>query len=373
MPQLIIPEFEAEAFIAKFELLDERDQDQTVLALFPREQHIGDTVRIAMFFEKIQRIRHTSFGGRSMPVPRGTGREIELTPSSIKLDDKVTSEELRKVLDAMAVLDPSVAGAGIAESRTRALMNTVEKTRNRIAMSLRTADNTERRVLCAGALQGGYSYHVGDQPNPTTVDFGLTVIDPPAISWDDEDAKIPSDIALAYDTFKEANPTNSEPTHVFFNKRLRTHLLKNLQMLAFIQANPALSAWYIGMQAGKNGDWLSLEGGIRDLFGLKWVAVDGTYTDVNGEVQDLWHEDWVTFARINPDDATDSSATPDGCAPRWFMSWDPLQNPEAEINIEVRWPEEGEAVKNILVLLFDNGLPGFKRPDLVMPWRVVAE
>lgn len=372
MPQLIIPEFEAEAFIAKYELLNEQDQSLSILNLFPREQHVGDKVRIARFFEKVQRVPHTSFGGRSMPVPRGTGDEIEYTPSSIKLDDKVTSEELRKLLDSMAVLDPAVAGAGVAEARTRALMNTVENVRNRIAASLRSADNTERKVLCAGALQGAYTYQVADQPNPVTVDLQLTDIDAPTTGWDDEDATIIEDISVAYSAFKAGNATGVEPTHVFYSpKKIRGALLKNNELQTFIKAHPELAAWFIGLRAGTSQDWLDMDGRIRDLFGLTWVPVEGTYLDLDGQVQDLWHPDFLTLARINPADTDDSGALPDGCAPRWFMSWDPLQNPEANINIEVAWPEEGSAVKSIFVILFDNGLPGFKRPDLVMPWRVI--
>lgn len=94
----------------------------------------------------------------------------------------------------------------------------------------------------------------------------------------------------------------------------------------------------------KTGD---VDGRSRDVFGLTWVAVDETYRDLSGATQDLWHPDFITFARINPNDAADPSNLPDGCAPRWFMSWDPLQNPEPGINIEVKWPEEGEAVKSI--------------------------
>ncbi len=364
MPQLVIPEFEAEAFIAQYELMDELDTSLSILNAFPREQHVGDKVRIAMFTEPVQRVRHTSFGGRSMPVPRGAATEIEYTPSSIKLDDKVTSEEFRKFLDAQAVLDPRIAGAGVAESRQKALMNTVGTIQSRIVGSLRNADNTERKVLCAGALQGAYTYRVADQPNAITVNLSLTEITHPTTEWDDIAATIAEDIATAVAAFRLGNSTSADPTHIFYNpKRMRARLLGNTQFQKFIAANPFLSAWYLGIQSGGQGDWLDLEGRLRDLFGLTWVPVDGTYLDLDGNAQDLWHEDWLTLARITNNEA-------DSCSPRWFMSWDPLQNPEAAVNIETKAPEYGEAVKNIFVILFDNGLPGFKRPDLVMTFRV---
>lgn len=365
MSQLVIPEFEAEAFIAAYELADERDTAPSVLSLFPREQHVGDKVKIAIFTEPVQRVRHTSFGGRSMPVPRGSAREIEYTPSSIKLDDKVTSEELRRFLDSQAVLSPSVAGPQVSESRARALLNTVQQVQNRIATSLRAADNTERKVLCAGALQGAYTYQVADQPNAVTVDLSLTTLTPPSVGWDNAAAVIAEDISAAVMAFKNGNSSGASPTHVFYNpKNMRVNLLKNTQILAYIANNPILSAWQLGLMSGTAGDWLSLDGRVKDLWGLTWVPVDGTYTDLAGSTQDLWHEDYLTLARITGDES-------DSCSPRWFMSYDPLQNPDAAINIEVKFPEIGEAVKLIFVILFDNGLPGFKRPDLVMNWRVV--
>lgn len=361
--RIVIPEFEAEAFIAAYQLLNERDVNTTILDLFPREQHVGDKVKIAQFFEKAQRVRHTSFDGRSMPIPRGYAKEIEYTPSVIKLNDQITSSDIRKYFEAQARVPASVAGVEAAESLQRAQLSTVESIRDRIVRAMRMSNDTERRALCAGAMQGAYSYKVADQAGVKTVDLNLTTFDPPGTSWDDEDANIIEDISDAYSAFKNANNDGVAPTHVFYSpKKIRGALLKNTQLREYMKQNPELAAWFIGLRAGTSVDWLDMDGRIRDLFGLTWVPMEGTFRDLDDQVQDLWNPDYITFAKLGEG----------GCDPKWFMTYDPAQNPEPDVNIEVSAPAEGSDVKAWQVVLFDNGLPGFKRPDLVMTQRVIA-
>ena len=219
--------------------------------------------------------------------------------------------------------------------------------------------------MCCGAFLGGYQYRLGSSPNPVTVDLNLTELTAPVIPWDDEDALITSDIGDQYTEFDENNGRGLGPTHVFYNpKMMRSWWLKNKQWLEAMAVNQSLALWFTGQRNAATVvvDFIDLEGRITDpLFGLTWVPVEGTYKDYDGTLKDRWPTNMLSYVRLGED----------GCRPAWYMAFDRLQNPEPTFRIEVKMPMEGDDVKNVQSVFFDNGIPGFEFPEMVCIVEVV--
>lgn len=346
-----IPWLEAETIQAAMELQDERDQSTTIVNMFPAEQFEGARLSIPQIIHNPQRVRHTTEGGRAMPVGREEIVMHEHDPSWIKLVDDITSDDKTKFYDALA--EPVAGGSRIKTVR----MARADDITNRIAARFRKHLLVERRALCAGALQGEYTYTVGDQ-SAKTVDLQLTALTAPSPEWDDAAATIVTDIADAIAEFKDSNESGAPPTHVFYNPSIiRSYFLGNTQFQTMIAASARLAEWFVGLGAQNN--WMDMEGRILDpLWGLTWVPVEGTQKTVTGSSEDIFDPNLITFARL-------SMTEDDGCSPTWFMKFDAEQTPTTEPKIEVKAPMLGDEVKNHKVVLFYNGLPGFKRPDLV--------
>jgi len=353
-----IPWLEATTIEAAMELQDERDASRTITDLFVTEQFIGERLSIPHIIHSPQRVRHTTEGGRAMPVTREEIVLHEYKPSWIKLVDDITSDDKTKFYDALA---PAVAGM---ERLVTMRMATADRITQSIASRFRKNLQIEKRALCAGALHGSYVYRLGDEGTDKTVDLQLENLDSVVgTDWDDASATIVTDISDAIIGFKDLNESGEPPTHVFYNpKNLRGWLLANTQFQTMIGNSARLSEWFVGL--GNRGDWMDMEGRILDpLWGLTWVAVEGTQLDISGNSEDVFPDNVLTFARLGPD----------GAQPTWFMKFDAEQTPGPEPKIEIKAPSEGDEVKNHKVVLFFNGLPGFKRPDLVVTMEIQTD
>lgn len=350
MPQpLSIPWLEANTITGAIELQDQLDSVLTLIDLFTPQQFVGDRVSLPQIIHSPKRVAHTTAGGGAMPISPDEIQLHEYTPSWIKLEEGITPEDKRKFYDAQA---PVLAGD---ERLVTARVATADQIIDRLAARLRTHLRMERKALCAGALNGEYSYKVGDGPT-RTVNLGLTGLTNPTTHWDNAAATILEDIPGWQAEFRANNATSAEATHVFYNPKLiRGYLLNNTQLLAAIGGSIILNEWLIGIRNGAAPNWLDELGRIRDpLFGLTWVPIEGTQTALDGSSEDVWPATKLAFARL-PD-----------AGPKWFMTYDAEMTPDANFKIEVGAPMEGQAVKNHNVVLFFNGLPGFERPDLVM-------
>ena len=359
MPQPFnLPRFNAVSLRAQYEILDRRDKARPMLALFNREQFEGAEVKIRRFRDKPQRVPHTSYGGRAMPVPRETMEELSYRPSVIKLKDTLDQDDVNLFVD----YESQAALNDVSQRQTNRLVR-MDRALGRIARRFQTHSSEERHVMCCGAFLGGYTYKLGDKE--ITVDLNLTELTAPTTAWDNIAAKIVTDIGNQYSEFVENNGRGLAPTHVFYNpKNFRTYWLKNTQWLATMAMNPALALWFTGQRNPTTAavDFIDLEGRITDpLFGLTWVPIEGTYREYNGTATDRWPVNKLAYARLGAD----------GCLPQWLMAYDALQNPEPTYRIEVGYPDEGDDVKVVQTVYFDNGIPAFEFPEMVCVVTVV--
>lgn len=354
-----IPWLEAETIQAAMELQDERDTNPTVVNLFKPELFEGARLSIPQIIQDPSRVRHTTSGGRAMPVNRETIVLHEYETSWIKLVDDITPDDKAKFISALSA--PRQDGFDVIKMR----MARADEITNRIAARFRKNLAIERRALCSGALQGTYTYTLGDQGTAKSVNLALTALTAPDKDWDDPDATIVTDIADAITEFKDSNESGAPPTHVFYNpEMIRSYFLGNTQFNAMIAGSARLSEWFVGLGAQNN--WMDMEGRILDpLWGLTWVPVEGTQKLLDGSSEDVYPTHTITFARL-------STVPDDGADPTWLVKFDQEQTPTEQPKIEVAVPAMGAEVKNHKVVLFSNGLPMFKRPDLVCTLRVVA-
>lgn len=361
MPQpFSTPRFNAVTLTAAYEVIDERDAARPLLNLFPRVQFNGTEVVIRRFRDKPQRVRHTAAGARAMPVPRETMEELRYKPTYIKLKDQIEGEELNNFVDY-----ETYAEMGEVGPRQNNRLAQIDRANQRVARRFQLHATEERHVLACGALRGGYSYKLGDQT--ITVDQKLTELDAPTIPWDDDDATIFEDIASFQREFRNNNGRGLDATHIFYSPDgMRSYFLKNKQWLAAMAANPALAAWFTGIRNGSTAgvDFMDLNGRIQDpLFGLTWVPIEGSFKDYDNSIVKRWPDNKLSLVRLGPD----------GAVPQWLMAFDALQNPEPTWRIEVRYPQEGEDVKAIQAVFFDNGIPAFEFPEMVTTVTVVPD
>jgi hypothetical protein len=352
-----IPWLEAETIEAAIEIQDSRDKTMTIANLFPPQQFLGERLSLPRIINNPQRVRHTTAGGKAMPVKREQIQLIEYDTSWIKLFDEITTDDKNKFYDAMAPVSPN---GGMEKFRTLRMLQADEIV-NRIASRFRKNYAIERRALCSGALQGSYSYRVGDAAADMTVSLGLTALTAPAVDWDNKAATISTDIGDAYREFVDSNEEALEPTHLVYNPdQIRDYFLINDEFKALMAESPRMSEWFMGLGTG---NYLDLMGRVKDpLWGLIWIPAQGKTRSITGSLGDMFPTDTLTLMRLGDD----------GCQPTWFQKFDREQQPDINPRIEVKAPQDGDDVKNHKVVFFSNGLPGFKRPDLVQTLKVVA-
>lgn len=361
MPQPFAqPRFNAVTVTAQYEIQDRRDVQHPMLRLFQRVQFEGDEVKIRRFREKAQRVPHTTFNGRAMPVPRETMEEATVKPSVIKLFDDLDARELIAFADY-----EQYQSLGDTSRRQQNRLVTIDRAIARVARRFQLNSTEERHVLCCGAFLGGYTYKLADKT--ITVDLNLTDLEIPDTAWDNPAATIFSDIGDHITGFTENNGRGIGPTHVFYNpKNFRSYWLKNTQWLASMNANPALAVWFTGQRNSTTAavSFMDMEGRITDpVFGLTWVPVEGKYKDYDGTLKERWPVNKLAYARLGED----------GCRPQWLMAYDPLQNPSPNYRIEVGYPRDGEDVKAVKSVYFDNGVPAFEFPEMVCVVTVVPD
>lgn len=346
-----IPYLEAEALIAAMMRVDERDTQHPVLRFFPRQVHPGAKVKVREWTRKPGQVPHTSWGGKAQPVRRGTLKEREYSPAVIKLFDVLTREDL--ILFAAAA---RAAGANDVGPYAQAEIAAANARIEEIAAVLRSDDTEERHRLCCEALLGTVNYRLDEQS--FSVSYGLTSISTPSTQWNNVSATIVADMFAAIETFRENNARGASPRQVFYNPKMYAdYFVKNTEWATYKKQNPELAQGFLRIPGGRTET--DMLGRFTDpLFGLEWIPVEGTYVDYAGASQNRWNPKKLVLA--NMDEAM--------C--EWGQTMDPLQTPNADYNVEIGQPREGEDVKAHRVVLFDNGLPVIKYPDMIQPFAV---
>lgn len=361
-----IPYFAKEALIAVMKRMDERDMMRPLLRLFPRQPHEGDLIKVRKHKRRPGQVRHTSIGGKAMPVRRGTLDEIEYRPSNIKLWDFITEADLELFARAEEAQSLSEATPSGRAALARANQRIVE-----IAQNLRDDNAEERHRLMCGALQGSVTYRMGDDQSDTTVSYGLTSLSAPGTDWSDAGANIIDDILGWYEEFRDNNSLGLAPTHVFYDpKAYLAYMQNNTEFQTWKKQNEEQARGFLGMGGFREADWL---GRINTLMGLRWVPIEGTYQNLSDSATDRWATDKLVFAHFDETAARDAFEMGGGNGfYEWGMNLRALSQPTADVHIETKMPQQGDDVKVIKVTSFDNGLPVLLEPELVQPVDVVA-
>jgi hypothetical protein len=357
MPGYSLPYLEAEALIAAMRVFNEQDQSRPMLQLFQRQAAPADLIKIRRLTRKAGQVRHTSVGGRAMPVERGELKEDYYSPSYIKLKDHITMEDMKLFAAAASAQGANDVGP-LAKSRITAANERIRE----IALNLAEDIAEERHRLCCEAMLGQVTYTVGDGGSQT-VDYGLTAITSPGTDWDNAGATIVSDLYGFINEFRNANAKGLAPDTVFYGEDLYADcFVGNTEWNTFKKENPEYAIGFLRVAGGRNE--ADTNGTFVDrVFGLNWVKVEGSYRDLNGAIQKRWPSNKLAFARIGGTN---------GARPTWMMTLDEWQNPRPETNIEIGLPVQGSDVKTPHIVAFDNGVPAFYDPELVMPVEVYS-
>lgn len=349
-----VPYLEAEALVAAMKLADKRDTAHPLFSFFPRRGQVATKVKVRTIKRKAGQVRHTTWGGKAVPVSRGEITEQMYEPAVIKLVDTITIEDMNLYAHAATALQANDVGPA-AKSYIQAANDRIQE----VAMDLRADDAEEVHRLMVGALLGTVTYRLEGMDSDLTVDYGLTEIDSPSTLWDNIGATIAEDIEVAKRTFRDSNSEGLSANVVFYNPKIYAeYFIGNTQLQALKKAHPEYAIGLAGLPDGKTD--VNGEGKLVNLFGLTWIPVEGTYRNLSGTVVDRWPTNKLVLARQGVD----------GCMSEFTMAISEFHTPRAEPAVEVY--AGGRDVKTGEVYLFDNGVPTFKQPDKVMPWTIGA-
>lgn len=365
MPGQSPPYFTAEALIAAMEIMNQRDRRRPLLRLFKRRAYPAAEIIIRKMQRRPNQIRHTTWGGKAMPVERGTIKEEGYAPSVMKLFDDITLAD-----EQLFVAAEKARGRNDVGPLDQAVLDRANARIQRIAKALRD-DNAEEmhRMECELLSTGTVNYALGEET--FSVDFGLTAIANPSTSWDDIAANIKTDIDDAVGTFYDQNEEGARPTHVLYNPKLvRQYFGSNTEIEEWRQAHESLVAGWFRMASGEE-IWDPFGLTPDPVFGLRWIPVEGKYKDLAGTLQERWPIGRLCLLNLEGAAAGDEpNAEGEGTDPHWGMVLN-RNNPRPETNVEVKEPQVGDENKAFRVLSFENGLPVLTNPDQAMPWQVI--
>ena len=365
MPDYNIPYFEVEAVIAEWNEADARDFSRPLFFLFPPKGQRAPKVKIRTIHRRPNQIRHTTWGGRAVPVERGQIKERFVEPSVFKVFDHLTTEDEILFADAETAINANeIEGANspaVVEANDRIQQFTAD---------LREGVSEEKHRMCVGACLGQVEVLIYDATEPITVDYGLAAITPPSPLWSAVDgdglgtATIVADGAAALTEFRNNNPRGLSPQLALHGPGLYSRfLVNNKQWNEYIKHSPAMAEGFLRVPGGKNP--FELTGEIQaGWLGLRWVMIEGTYMadDGVGNYTETarWPDNTIVLINVN------------GAQPRWQMVLSRRVNPTTEVNVEVKLPQVGDDVKEISVLAMYNGIPIFLDPTCVQVWEIAA-
>lgn len=346
-----IPYLEAEALIAAMIRVDERDTQHPVLRFFPRRARAGGKIKVRRMRRKPGQVEHTSWGGRAVPVRRGTVEETEYSPSVIKLFEVLSREDIILFVEAARA-----AGSNDVGPFAQSMISEANRRIEELAQNLRMDDREELHRLCCEALTGTVGYRLDGIDY--TVSYGLTSIATPSTQWNSAAAKIVQNLMDAIETFRENNDRGLSPRQAFYNPKMYAdYFIPNTEWQTYKKQNPELAQGFLRIPGGRTeADTL---GRVTDpLFGLEWIPVEGTYVDADGASAARWDVKKLVLADM------------DNAMCEWGQVLDPVQTPNADYNLEIGNPQEGDDVKAHKIVLFDNGLPVIGDPQLIQPFAV---
>lgn len=356
-----LPFFEVEGVISEINALDSRDQAHPLFNIFKPKGQVASKIKLRTMTRRAGQLRHTTWGGRAVPVTRGTIDEKFLDPAVLKVFDHLTQEDVQLFTEA----EGAMAANTIEGAKAPAVVAAVDRIQ-RLAADISEDMAEERHRLMVGACLGTVEILVYDAIEALTVDYGLTAIASPSPAWTDAAATIVSDIETALDTFRDNNTRGLSATHAIHSPLLySTYLVGNTQWNTYIKQVPAMAQGFLRVPGGNNP--FEVNGDVsQNLFGLIWVKVEGTYRAQVANAAGTY----TTVARWPTNTIVLMNLA--AAKPRWQMVLHPWMNPRAEINVEVKMPVVGDDVKDVTVTAFYNGIPLWEDPTCVQVWEVAA-
>lgn len=354
-----VPFLTREALIAAHMVIDPRDMLRPLLPFFRRRPHDGRYLQSRTRKRKPGDNRFVDLGGKAIPVRRGTLEGQVHSPLVIKLEAHISADEVAyfRKWDEVAARGPGdmAEEAGLAEA-VRRLMTFVEEL---------TDDAREmRHVICAGALQGGYTFEQDGVSQ--TVDFSLPTLTNPGTAWDQAGATIVADIRGWIEEFQDQSEGHP-PTHVFYNPAINSnYLTQNTEWNTIVKSIPSLARGLLGSVGGQGSDPGAVLNSyvtgefVDPMFGLQWVPIRGKYLKHStGTLTERWPVNKLTLAAL-------------ATGPEAVMEWGMLEtayNPTPGINFDT---EETRNPIGMIGRCYDNGAALILRPERVQTVDVDA-
>jgi hypothetical protein len=354
-----LPFFEAEAVISEINARDARDLAHPLFNIFQPRGQTASKIKLRTMTRRAGQLRHTTWGGRAVPVQRGEISERLVEPAVLKVFDHLTQEDVQLFTQAEAAL----RGNEVEGATAPAVVEALDRIQ-RLAADLGDDMAEERHRLMVGACLGSVDVLVYDATTPTTIDYGLTSIPSPATPWDNPAATIVADIEKALNTFRDNNTRGLSATHVLYSPHVYgEYFAGNTQWNTYVKQVPSMAQGFLRVPGGLN-PFEPVGDVSQNLFGLTWVKVEGTYRKQNPDgtftITPRWPTNTLVFLNLA------------AARPRWQMVLHPWMNPRPEVNVEVKMPAVGDDVKEVTVTAFYNGIPLWEDPTCVQVWEVAA-
>lgn len=352
-----VPFLSREALIAAQLVIDPRDSLRVLLPFFERRQHDGRFLQSRTRRRQPGDNRFTDLGGKAVPVRRGTLTGQIHAPLGIRLSDHISADEVAyfRLWDEVAMRGPrdGAEQAGLAEAMRRLMTFVSDLTEDAREM---------RHVVCAGALQGGYTFEQDGVAQ--TVDFGLPTLTNPGTSWANAAATIRANILGWIEEF-QTQSDGHPPTHVFYNPEIHSaYFVGNTDWNNIVKSIPSLARGLLGSTGGAGSDpGVTLNNYVTGefvdpLFNLTWVPIRGKFLKHStGAMTDRWAKTKLVFAALGD---------PINRVMEWGMIADEY-NPAPQINFET---ETHINPKGMTAYAYDNGGAIILRPERV---QVVAD
>lgn len=343
------PALTREVVIGALEEFKRNSRRYPLFDFWPREQYMGEKLKIFGRRKEPRVGEFTTADGPMHSIAPGAIFELEVEP----LYHRPSRDLLASEMALFAAWDEIRQTAGPA---TDAIEAEVQKKIAEIAGDLFLDQSETMHDALAQALQGTGSYVIDGVATP--VDYGLTPLTQPSVTWENASATIIKDVWQMKQEFIENAGVPADT--IFYNpKDWAEYFVGNTDFLNYVKANEGLAAMFAG-QAPSDA-WIGENLAFVDpIWGMLWVPIEGPHLNISGSSVDRWDHKLLTVAALRGEDGgevLEHAMVRDQYTPR----------PEPEVEI---W--DGKDPKVTHVRRADNVAAAIKDRTRVQTWRVEA-
>lgn len=348
MSSYSIPFLRAQVLAAVQQELDARDANLPLFQFFPREQYDGDEIEIRV--RRVEAHRGAFIGADQEAILVRPG-----LLETIKVGPLFSRHKYRFLNSDVALFRTWTEAQQQSGPATMAVEAKLQRRIVEIQAEVSSYVREAMHAMLAGALQGSWTYDVSGVQR--TVNYGLTAIATPGVTWNNAAATIVDDIHAMRSTFR-ANSHGAEADTVFYHPDVwSTYFLPNTQFRELVREIPGLAQFFTGIRGGGPEPVTERDEFIDPMFRMRWVPISGQFRDLTtGNLTDRWPVNQLVVASLaGPQRVLEHSMIRDNYTPSAAPAW-------AEIMRDEPWEHS--------LRYSDNGAANVMLHRRVQPWQV---